>query len=270
LIRGRRRRHEPLCVLGILDQQALRNQRVEVDVDVQRKSKALDGRDRTPGAAGNPAPLGTAALEAEQGANECAQHRAAETMIPGEGVPQPVRQGQDPLAHGQATQHAIDQMRRQLGHPPAATPRAKPAPLQENATRISRWQSVQRKRANPSARTPQVRKSRNSRSTKRGRPSPLPRGGPRQERSPGARAPPGTARRPPAVGGRTCSARARARPDSAATPPTRRANAPPDPLPASPRGRPHWPAGQQHRCQPQSCRPFVRLRLVTVHNVRPG
>ena len=42
----------------------------------------------------------------------------------------------------------------------------------ENATRISRSQAVQRKRAKPSARTPQVRNSRSSRSTKCGRPSP--------------------------------------------------------------------------------------------------
>ena len=50
-----------------------------------------------------------------------------------------------------------------------------PRPLHEKATRISRAQPPQRKRAKPRAMTPQLRNSRSSRSTKRGSPSPPPR-----------------------------------------------------------------------------------------------
>ena len=100
-----------------------------MDVGVQGRPKALDGRDRAPGAIGNPAPLGPAPLEAEHGAHEDAQHRAAQLMIPGERIAQPVRQRQHPLAHRQAAEHAVDQVRRQLGHPPAATRRTEATPL---------------------------------------------------------------------------------------------------------------------------------------------
>ena len=88
--------------------------------DIQRRPKPLDGRDGTSGTVKNPGPRGPAAFEAEHGANEYRQHRAAETMIPGEGVAQPVRQRQHPLGHGQAAQHPINQMRSLLGHSAAA------------------------------------------------------------------------------------------------------------------------------------------------------
>ena len=50
-------------------------------------------------------------------------------MIPGEGEPQSVRQCQHPLAHGQAPEHAVHQMGRQLGHAPAAARRTESPPL---------------------------------------------------------------------------------------------------------------------------------------------
>jgi hypothetical protein len=98
-IAGRRRGHEAPATFAIVDEHALRDQAVEVHIQIERRAKALDRRHRTSGAVPNPAPLGTPTLEAEHGANEDGQHREAEMMIPGEGVAQAVRQGQDPLAH---------------------------------------------------------------------------------------------------------------------------------------------------------------------------
>jgi hypothetical protein len=82
-----------------------------------------------PAPPGIPPALGTAPLEPKDGANEYAQHRAAQLMIPGEGIAQPVRQRQHPLADGQSAEHAIHQVRGQFGHAPAATRRAEPAAL---------------------------------------------------------------------------------------------------------------------------------------------
>ena len=105
--------------------------------------------------------------------DEHAHHRAAQRVIPGQHVANPRRQTEDPLAHGDFRQHMIDlcaarsAMRRppQLGH----TAR----PLQEKGhPPILPRQPSQRKRANPPASHPHLRKPSNSSSMNRGCRSP--------------------------------------------------------------------------------------------------
>ena len=62
--------------------------------------------------------------------DEDAEHRAAQPMIVGEPVAQPVRDREHPLAHGHVgRQHVIHEVSRTLGHPPPAAARAEAAPL---------------------------------------------------------------------------------------------------------------------------------------------
>ena len=86
-----------------------------MDVHIQGGAKTLDSRHGS-AAAAHTAPPSAPALEAEHGADDHRQHRAAEAAVLGHSVPQPVQQREHPLAHGQTTRHAIHQVRRQLGH----------------------------------------------------------------------------------------------------------------------------------------------------------
>ncbi len=55
-------------------------------------------------------------------ADEHAEHGAAQRVVERQAVAQPVRHGEDPLAHGDERQHGVDQVRGLLRHaPPAAT-----------------------------------------------------------------------------------------------------------------------------------------------------
>jgi hypothetical protein len=59
--------------------------------------------------------------EAEHGAHEHADHGTAQRVIPGQHVPNLVRQAEHPLAHRDGRKHVIHQMRGALRH---ATPTA--------------------------------------------------------------------------------------------------------------------------------------------------
>src|SRR5207247_11201620 len=63
-------------------------------------------------------------VPAEHRADEYAQHGAAERVVEREAVAQPVRHGEHPLAHGDGGQDGLDEVRRLLGHAPAAAARA--------------------------------------------------------------------------------------------------------------------------------------------------
>ena len=79
----------------------------------------------------------------------------AEFVVPGEGVAEPVRQGEDPLPHGQPARDVVDEVGREIGRPPPAARRTEARPLHEKATRISCPHPSQRKRAKPRAMMPQ-------------------------------------------------------------------------------------------------------------------
>jgi hypothetical protein len=91
---------------------------MEMDVGIQRRPTALD-RGHGPAAAADSVHARPAALGAEHRAHEDAQHGAAQTVIVGQRVAQPMRQRQHPLAHRQVAEHAVDEVRRALAHAPA-------------------------------------------------------------------------------------------------------------------------------------------------------
>jgi hypothetical protein len=65
----------------------------------------------------------------EDRAQEDAEHRPRQVRIEDELVPRRHGHGEDPLADGHVGQDAIDEVRGELAHPPAATGRAKAAAL---------------------------------------------------------------------------------------------------------------------------------------------
>ena len=98
-----------------------------MNVGVQRRPAALNRRHR-PAAAPNPQHPRPALLETEQRAHEHPQHGAAETVVVGQPIAQPEWERQHPLAHRQAAEHAVDKVRGELAHAPAAARRTD-APL---------------------------------------------------------------------------------------------------------------------------------------------
>jgi hypothetical protein len=104
----------------LLGEHTLRHQGMEVDVGIECRPEPLDSRHRSADAAAHATPGGAPSLETE--------HSTAEPVIPGERVAQSVRQRQHPLAHRQATQHAVHQVRGQLRHAPGATRWAEACP----------------------------------------------------------------------------------------------------------------------------------------------
>jgi hypothetical protein len=99
-----------------------------MDVGVERRSAPLNGGYGTT-AAVDPLLARPAPLEGEHGAHEHGQHGAAETMIVGDPIAQPVRQGQHPLADGQPAEDAVDEVGGERTHPSPAAGRAEAASL---------------------------------------------------------------------------------------------------------------------------------------------
>jgi hypothetical protein len=102
---------------------------MEVNIRVQRRPEALDSCHCSASTAANSPLRRSPTFEPKHRADKHTQHRTTQLMIPCERVAQSVRQRQHPLAHRQAAEHAIDEVRCQLGHAPAAARRTKPAPL---------------------------------------------------------------------------------------------------------------------------------------------
>ena len=147
---------------------------MDMDVEVERPAEALDHGHRTPAAILHAAIARAGPQHAEHRAEEHGHDRPAEIVVPREHMAEAVRQAQHPLPHGHVREHVIDQVRSPLGHPAAAATRTEARPLHENGTSRSSAQSPHRNRAKPPASDPHWRKSRNARSTNRGRPSPSP------------------------------------------------------------------------------------------------
>jgi hypothetical protein len=109
--------------VGLLREDTLGHERMEMRVHVQRRPAALNRRDR-PGAAPNPQPARPALLETEQRPHEHPQHGAAEAVVVSQPIAEPKWERQHPLANRQAAEYAVDQVRGALAHAPAA---ARPA-----------------------------------------------------------------------------------------------------------------------------------------------
>ena len=91
------------------------------------RAAALDRGDGA--AAASQTPVARALERAEEGADEDGKHGAAELVVEGHEVAKPVRDGEDPLAHGKPSQDIIDEMGGALVHAPAGAGGAPAAPL---------------------------------------------------------------------------------------------------------------------------------------------
>jgi hypothetical protein len=77
---------------------AIQDERMEVEIEVERTTEALDDDDAA-GAAVTDAGIPRAVSQpAKHGLRKYRGHRAAQIVVPREQVPQPVRQTQHPLA----------------------------------------------------------------------------------------------------------------------------------------------------------------------------
>jgi hypothetical protein len=90
---------------------------VKMQMRVQRRTEAVDEDHRAQ--AGRGAAAGTVRAQAAlDGAQQEAQDHALQGRIVVQEIAQPLRYGEDPLAHRQRRQHVIGQMRRRLDHAP--------------------------------------------------------------------------------------------------------------------------------------------------------
>jgi len=101
---------------------------VEVDVQVERATKALDDGHRTRAPIAPPRCLGPFPVEAEQRTRANRKHGAAKLVIPGEAIAKLEWEAQDPLANGDPREYMVHEIRGTLGHttPPAARTEASP------------------------------------------------------------------------------------------------------------------------------------------------
>jgi hypothetical protein len=102
---------------------------MNVHIQIQRATKPLDDRDRPATPVGHAITPRTAAQEPQYRTQIHRHDRATEIVIPGEEIPDPIRQTQDPLPHGHFWKDVIDQVRRSLRHAPSAATGAEAAPL---------------------------------------------------------------------------------------------------------------------------------------------
>jgi hypothetical protein len=102
---------------------------MEVDVEVEPAAEALDDGERASVAIRDAVLAGLAAIEVQERPDKDTEDGAAEAVVPGEQIAQPVGQAEDPLPHGDAGQHAVHEAGGALGHAPAAAARTEAAPL---------------------------------------------------------------------------------------------------------------------------------------------
>jgi len=109
---------------------AVEQQRVEVDVQVQRVAEALhEGDGSAMPARDRPLLPGAAPQRREDAAHEDVEHVAHERRVVGKPVAERKGQREHPLPHRHLGQHAIDEMRSGVGHAAPAARRAEAAAL---------------------------------------------------------------------------------------------------------------------------------------------
>jgi hypothetical protein len=102
---------------------------MDVDVEVEGAPEPLEHGHTATAAVADAARPRPRAQVAFHGAVEEARHRAAQVVAPRQQIAQPVWQGEDPLPHGDIREDVVHEVRRALGHPPAAATGAEAAPL---------------------------------------------------------------------------------------------------------------------------------------------
>jgi hypothetical protein len=108
---------------------AVRHERVEVDVQVERAAESLNHHDRAAAATLDAHVAGTIGQDPTDAANHDGSHGPAQGVVPGELVPQSVRHTQHPLPDGNVRQDPVDEVCCPLGHAAAPTTRTERAPL---------------------------------------------------------------------------------------------------------------------------------------------
>jgi hypothetical protein len=110
------------AALGVLDEDAVGDQDMKVDVQVELATEALNERDRAwLAAARDVAPPGQAALPGEDRANQELVHARDPRPVPGQPVTDRARHGEDPLPVARRRQDSVDQVSRAIGHSPGRT-----------------------------------------------------------------------------------------------------------------------------------------------------
>lgn len=107
----------------VASEHAVKHQGMQVHVQVQRRAEPLHDDHGATAPVGDPPPTGMAAVPAQNRPYEHRNHRTAKRMVPRQGIPHPRRQRQDPLPDRHIGKHVVHQVRRALGHTPAAATR---------------------------------------------------------------------------------------------------------------------------------------------------
>ena len=113
---------------GVLAEHAVEREDVEVEMRVERATKALGERDGADLSVSG----GPGARAAERGTErpeEDGEHRGGHTRLVVEEGAEPLRKREDPLAHGQVRQEVVGQVRRDLGHAAGVAGKAGPSSL---------------------------------------------------------------------------------------------------------------------------------------------
>jgi hypothetical protein len=109
---------------------AVENERVKVEMNVDRPAEALHARHHPGLSARQPLAASLAAIRAAERTHEDVQDGATQAMVVGKSVAQPVRDREHPLSDGDVRrQHVIDQVRGTLGHTPSPAAGADRTPL---------------------------------------------------------------------------------------------------------------------------------------------
>ena len=100
-----------------------------MDIEIEGPTETLHDRHGAAPAVDDAITSGATPQESEYCTQCDAGHGPTQLVIPRKQVPQPMRQAEDPLSNRHVGEDMIDEMRRPLGHTPAATPRAEPTAL---------------------------------------------------------------------------------------------------------------------------------------------
>jgi hypothetical protein len=132
--RGQWKKSARLTLANRVGVDAVQRQRVEVNVQVERRAEALDEGDGAALLRANaPLPSRASAKLREQGTDEGAKHFARELRVVGAAVAECVGERENPLPHRRFRQHAIDQMRRRIRHATSTTRWTEAAALEARA-----------------------------------------------------------------------------------------------------------------------------------------
>ena len=108
----------------VIREHPIEHQRVEVNVRVERAAEPLHDGDRATAPVPHAGVACAASQESKDRPHGTSHHGAAEDVIPGQPIAEPVREAQDPLAYRHPWEDVVDEMSGALGHTTPAAARA--------------------------------------------------------------------------------------------------------------------------------------------------